>query len=76
MNSHLAEFRLEKTVSDTFVVHGLARIDPGAAPDDGLRITFEVGKVQRPIDLGVNQDRRWLGIAVNWIEVEPVSAGV
>jgi hypothetical protein len=27
--------------------------------------------VQRPSDNGINPDQRWLGVAVNWIEVEP-----
>jgi glycosyltransferase involved in cell wall biosynthesis len=72
VNSRPVEYRLERTASETFVVHGLARIDPHGSPDDGLRIGLEVDKVLRPIDLGVNEDHRWLGIAVNWIEVEPI----
>jgi hypothetical protein len=39
---------------------------------DPLRLTFHVARTQRPIDVGINDDRRWLGIAVNWVELAPV----
>lgn len=74
VNSRPVDCRLEKTTSETIVVHGLAQMGPESAPENGLRISLAVDKVQRPIDLGVNEDRRWLGIAVNWIEIEPVVA--
>lgn len=37
-------------------------------------ITIDTGQVKRPIDLGVNQDRRWLGIAISSIELRPLAA--
>lgn len=36
-----------------------------------LRITLQVRRTQRPADLGGSDDRRWLGIAVNWVEFSP-----
>jgi hypothetical protein len=39
-----------------------------------LQIAFDVGRTRRPFDLGINGDRRWLGLAVNWIEVSATQA--
>jgi hypothetical protein len=39
--------------------------------DLGLRVIVDVQRTERPISLGINQDVRALGIALNWIEVEP-----
>jgi hypothetical protein len=36
-----------------------------------LDIGLDVGKTRRPRDVGMGEDRRWLGLAVNWIEVGP-----
>jgi glycosyltransferase involved in cell wall biosynthesis len=36
-----------------------------------LRLAIEVPYTVRPIDAGVNEDRRALGCAVGWIEIEP-----
>ena len=36
-----------------------------------LRITLQVQRTQRPFDLGNSDDRRRLGIAVNWVEFAP-----
>jgi len=38
-----------------------------------LRITLQIRRTQRPADLGNSEDRRWLGIAVNWVEFSPAS---
>jgi len=49
-----------------------AGIVPGQLPAndrDELRLTMTVDGTHRPFDLGVSEDRRWLGIAVGWIEV-------
>lgn len=46
----------------------------GAAPTHGLLITFVVPHVRRPCDLMINDDERWLGIAVSRIELSPVPA--
>ena len=36
-------------------------------------ITIDV-PVTRPIDFGLGEDRRWLGVAIAWIEVSPLPA--
>ena len=38
-------------------------------------IFLEVDKTRRPRDLGVNDDRHWLGLVVNWLEIEPPDSG-
>jgi len=47
----------------------VARPKCGVPASDGLRITFEPDRLVRPIDLDLGEDRRWLGIAVNYIEI-------
>ena len=42
------------------------------AKDGDFGITLEVARVMRPLDLGINEDRRWLGVAVCWVELEPL----
>ena len=48
-----------------FFVH---RYPPNIRQQRPLSITFRAAQTQRPADLGINDDRRWLGIAVNWVE--------
>ena len=36
-------------------------------------ITLQIANTWRPLDLGLNQDLRSLGLAVNWVELEPNS---
>jgi hypothetical protein len=43
----------------------------GAAPARELRLALRVPLTQSPQALGINSDRRLLGCAVDWIEVEP-----
>ena len=38
-----------------------------------LRVVFIVATTRRPVDLSINEDRRWLGIAVNSVEFAPGS---
>ncbi len=40
--------------------------------DRDFGITLEIERVMRPVDLGANDDHRWLGVAVCWIELEPL----
>jgi hypothetical protein len=40
--------------------------------DRDFGITIDTGEVTRPCDLGLGADRRWLGIAVSGIELEPL----
>lgn len=47
-----------------------ARIEPpGSGPRDELALTLTVPRTWRPLDLGLNEDRRWLGLGIGWIEV-------
>jgi hypothetical protein len=36
-------------------------------------ITIHVPRPRRPIDLGVNEDRRWLGLSIGHVELIPSS---
>ena len=38
------------------------------SPDAIFELTIELHQNWRPIDLGINADRRWLGLAVSWVE--------
>jgi hypothetical protein len=49
---------------------GAAEVNQGP-----LRLSFLTATTQRPYDLGMSGDRRWLGIAVNWVEFAPWSEG-
>ncbi len=44
-------------------------------PADGLRVQINVGRLRCPLfeTDGASQDKRWLGVCVNWVEVEPVT---
>jgi glycosyltransferase involved in cell wall biosynthesis len=46
-----------------------------AKPKRDFGVTLEIANTMRPWDLGeLYQDSRWLGLAVNWVELEPVRA--
>lgn len=46
-----------------------ARLDPAiSTADDELLVTIELDHTWRPHDLDINEDRRWLGVAVGWVE--------
>jgi hypothetical protein len=49
------------------------RLAPADQPDPGrpLVVTLSVPAVARPYDRGINEDRRWLGAAVNYVELRP-----
>ena len=42
-----------------------------ASTDRDFGVTIDAGAVVRPCDVGTGTDNRWLGLAVNWIELEP-----
>jgi hypothetical protein len=46
---------------------------PPGPPDRPLRVTLRLARVARPIDRGGSEDRRSLGIAVSWVDVEPLA---
>ena len=52
--------------------HG--RVDPTDWTDADraeMCVNISVPSTHRPLDLGINNDRRWLGLAIGWIEVGP-----
>lgn len=65
-------FAIERTPEGTFHLSAVVIPTEIQSGGHGLRVSLEVEKPQRPSDLGINDDGRWLGIAVNWIEVTPV----
>ncbi|MBT9550052.1 MAG: glycosyltransferase family 2 protein [Hydrogenophaga sp.] len=51
-----------------------AHVDPthwSEADRAELLVTITVPSTHRPLDLGINDDRRWLGLAIGWMEVAP-----
>jgi hypothetical protein len=63
--------RIEDLADGTYLLHARAAGYPGSKDRD-FGITLEVARVMRPLDLGINEDRRWLGVAVCWVELEPL----
>ncbi len=64
--------RVDRLPEGSFLVH--AHLDHGAMPKAkrDFGITLEIANTLRPLDLGEPfQEPRWLGLAVNWVELEP-----
>lgn len=68
--------RLPSTVKKNFwggfTIEAVAKTSDIAASDRDFGITIEVDATQRPRDLGINDDTRWLGAAVGWVELQPL----
>ena len=49
------------------------RLAPEDQPDTErpLRLELVLPELYRPFDLGINEDRRWLGVAVSSVVIEP-----
>jgi glycosyltransferase involved in cell wall biosynthesis len=71
INDRPVRFETERTADGTFQLSAVA-IPSKLDSQHGLRLSLKIEKPQRPIDLGKNEDSRWLGVAVNWIEINPV----
>ena len=70
VNDVPVDVRLEPAEEGSFFLR--ADIAPECFPLDEreeLRITILLEKTWRPIDLGANDDRRWLGLAIGWLEL-------
>lgn len=65
------EHRVEPLYDGTFLLH--ARLDHArlVKADRDFGITLEGIETLRPIDLGPGEDRRWLGLAIAWCEIDP-----
>jgi hypothetical protein len=67
-------FESETTPNRSYMLTWSLAPPAGAGPQEPLTVTIDTGRTRRPRDVGFNEDRRWLGLAVNWIEIGPVSA--
>lgn len=61
--------RVETTSAGTMLIE--AHASPGG-PEASLSVAIALQKTLRPSDIAPSADRRWLGAAVNWIEIAPV----
>jgi glycosyltransferase involved in cell wall biosynthesis len=61
------EYTLENMPDRTWLVTCIAPTDP-----ERLQLTINLAHTVRPFDARGSEDRRWLGVAVNWIEVSPI----
>jgi glycosyltransferase involved in cell wall biosynthesis len=66
-------FDSETTPGNTQLLTWASSPDPASDPNEPLRIKLQTSRTRRPRDLGINEDRRWLGVAVNWIEIGPAA---
>ena len=68
-------FKVERLEDGSWTVGATLRPESaGAMGYEGpLRLALHTARTQRPYDLGINNDRRWLGIAVSWAEFSPVA---
>jgi glycosyltransferase involved in cell wall biosynthesis len=64
--------RVERLDGGTFLLEGRLDCAAMAKPDPDFGITLDVGETIRPMDIGANEDRRWLGLLINWCELEPL----
>ena len=74
VNGRQIEGGYSGTPEGTCVFTGSVGPDEEDAGSCGLRLTIELDTTKRPRDLGINDDSRLLGLAVNWIEVAPSPA--
>jgi len=56
----------------TLLIEAPLRQGEIAASSRDFGVTIDTGVVTRPCDVGMGADHRWLGVAVNWIELEPL----
>src|SRR6478672_2099326 len=63
--------RIKQVDGGTFLLEGRLDCATMAKPDRDFGITLDVGETIRPMDISANEDRRWLGLLINWCELEP-----
>jgi hypothetical protein len=64
--------QVERLDGGTFLLVGRLDRATTAKPNRDFAITLDVGETIRPMDIGAGDDRRWLGLLVNWCELEPL----
>jgi hypothetical protein len=85
VNALAAIDRVVLSVRGQTIPHHLERLDGGgfllegqldharlAMPELDFGITLDMAETIRPIDVGLGEDRRWLGLLVAWCELEPL----
>jgi glycosyltransferase involved in cell wall biosynthesis len=68
VNGRATPASLEQTDAGTWLVRFQIDLPPG---EQEAEITLVVPKTIRPFDISPSMDRRWLGVAVSWVEVTP-----
>jgi len=69
--SEEVEFASETTPEMTRLITFLVQPTKVKKAHDNLNLALQIGKTRRSLDVGTNTDRRWLGLAVNWVEIGP-----
>jgi hypothetical protein len=64
---------LNRVAEGRFLVVAQLRRAAIAKAKRNFGITLQIANTTRPLDLGLNQDSRSLGLAVNWVELDPNS---
>jgi hypothetical protein len=72
IHGHPLQVHVRETGS-TYVLEAEARCAEVGNSERDFGVTIDVGAVHRPIDVGINEDTRWLGVAINWVEVAPLT---
>jgi glycosyl transferase family 2 len=70
IHGHPLQVEVDRSKGTTMLEAQARRADIVAQERD-FGVTIEVAAVKRPCDVGWGSDARWLGIAVNWIELAP-----
>lgn len=66
VNGRTAERVVERTPAGTWMLN--CRLDLPSS-DRELEVMLRVNRTVRPFDISPSMDRRWLGVAVNWVEL-------
>ena len=69
VNDNPVTWQPEPTPDGTVNISAVA---PPCGRDRPLCVTLQLARLRRPIDLGGSEDRRSLGLAVSWVDFEPV----
>jgi glycosyltransferase involved in cell wall biosynthesis len=72
-NGRQVDTEVQPTAGATWMVR--FRIDPLPAERE-FDVTLRIDRTIRPFDISPSMDRRWLGVAVNWVEVRRVGSDV
>jgi glycosyltransferase involved in cell wall biosynthesis len=68
-------YRVERLANGCILLRAQLRRAAVVPSDRDFGVTMEFPATARPCDFGPSKDDRWLGVAVNWIEVAPLDGG-